>query len=115
MKDADSIRVVRMSRHLYDLEKLMGTDHANQALADLELYQEIVTHRSKFYRRGHVDYQTLGPSTLDFVPPADSLQAFEADYLGMSETMFYGKFLLFGELITRLQELKQRFRNIQGT
>lgn len=113
LKDAGSIRVVRMSRHLYDLEKLMDTDHANQALADLELYQEIVTHRSKFYRRGHVDYQTLSPSTLDFIPPTHSLQAFEVDYLGMSETMFYDEFLPFGELVARLHELRQRFRNIQ--
>ena len=35
-----------MSRHIYDLEKMMDTDFAIDALNDKELYNTIVAHRS---------------------------------------------------------------------
>jgi hypothetical protein len=44
-KPAESIRVNRMSRHLYDLEKLMDTDFAEKAHKNNDLYQTIVEHR----------------------------------------------------------------------
>lgn len=40
-----SPRSDRMSRHLYDLERLMDTAFAEVALSDMELYQEIIAHR----------------------------------------------------------------------
>ncbi|RZL00703.1 MAG: nucleotidyl transferase AbiEii/AbiGii toxin family protein, partial [Pedobacter sp.] len=42
------IRHFRMSRHLYDLDRLMTTAHAKQALADDQLYKTIIEHREKF-------------------------------------------------------------------
>ena len=44
---AEKVKVDRQSRHLYDLEKLMDTDFGRIALADKNLYQHIVEHRSK--------------------------------------------------------------------
>ena len=38
-------RYQRMSRHLYDLERLMDTPFGKEALADKELYDTIVEHR----------------------------------------------------------------------
>lgn len=110
LRAPDQVRVRRMSRHLYDLEKLMDTDHGIQALSDDGLYQEIVTHRSRFYRRNHVNYETLARTTINFIPPAHALQACRHDYVEMTETMFYGNVLTFDELIIRLQDLQQRFR-----
>ena len=40
----------RMSRHLYDLEKLMDTNYGKAALEDTARYQAIVEHRRKFYQ-----------------------------------------------------------------
>lgn len=42
-------RSVRMSRHLYDLEKLMDTQYGREALADRSLYDAIVEHRRVYY------------------------------------------------------------------
>jgi len=111
LRQPEEVRVRRMSRHLYDLEKLMDTEHGTQALNDVGLYQEIVTHRSRFYRRNHVDYETLSRTTIDFIPPTHALEACRGDYVEMSEAMFYGNVLTFDELIIRLQELRQRFRS----
>ena len=57
-----SPRSDRMSRHLYDLERLMDTAFAEAALSDMELYQEIITHRQRFYQKSfplnaHVTYE----------------------------------------------------------
>lgn len=38
-----------MSRHLYDLEKLMDTQYGREALADRSLYDAIVEHRRVYY------------------------------------------------------------------
>lgn len=45
-----------MTRHFYDLEKLMNTPYADLAINDAALYHEIVEHRRKFYHVGYVDY-----------------------------------------------------------
>lgn len=111
LREHDQIRVRRLSRHLYDLEKLMDTEHGMQALTDTALYEEIVTHRSRFYKRNHVNYETLSRSTINFKPPAEVLDACRNDYVEMSETMFYGGVLTFDELMARLQDLLQRFRS----
>jgi hypothetical protein len=110
LRAPDQVRVRRMPRHLYDLEKLMDTEHGTQALNDDGLYQEIVTHRSRFYKRNHVNYETLARNTINFIPPAHALEACRNDYAEMSEAMFYGTVLTFDELIIRLQYLQQRFR-----
>ena len=45
-KPDDEIRVDRLSRHLYDVEMLMRTEYAEIALANKELYNDIIEHRS---------------------------------------------------------------------
>lgn len=42
-------RHVRMSRHLYDLERLMDTEYGKAALADDALYNAIIEHRRTYY------------------------------------------------------------------
>lgn len=62
-------RVERMTRHLYDLERLMDTDFGKAALADPRMYAEIVKHRSIFNTIRGVDYRMHHPSRIDFIPP----------------------------------------------
>ena len=115
LREEGKIKVLRMSRHLFDLEKLMDTDHGAAALADTELYNEIVEHRSVFYKRGHVDYKTHNPATVNFIPPGHAIEAFRGDYSTMQENMIYGESLAFDALIERLQVLRTRFRGNAGT
>src|SRR5690606_531193 len=42
------IRTERMSRHFYDLEKLMDTEACKKALADQDLYATIIHHRAQY-------------------------------------------------------------------
>lgn len=103
-------RTLRMSRHLYDLEKLMDTEYAQSALADKKLYAEIVEHRKKFHRVGGVDYSLDAPDKISFCPTGDLFKQMRADYNNMKSSFIYGKTLEFDELMKRLELLQERFR-----
>ncbi|MHB1920835.1 MAG: nucleotidyl transferase AbiEii/AbiGii toxin family protein [Chitinophagaceae bacterium] len=109
-KPIEKIRSRRMSRHLYDLDVLMDTEHGFGALADSELYYSIVEHRSIFNRLPGIDYHTHASATINFIPPPSVISDWEADYRSMRETMFYGETKSFADLMARLQTLLERFR-----
>lgn len=112
-KPTGQVRVIRLSRHLYDLDKLSKTDHADKALADTELYQSIIAHREKFNLLKGIDYKLHHPESIDFIPPREIIKAWEEDYKRMQESMIYGESRNFGELITDLEKLRSRFRKAQ--
>ncbi len=75
-------RSVRMSRHIYDLEKLMDTQYGVNALSDSILYNAIVEHRKAYYALKQVNYDLLSSATIDFRIPAQAIEAWETDYAG---------------------------------
>lgn len=109
-KSISEIRADRMSRHLYDLEKLSETRIAKEALADMELYRSIVEHRKKFIGLKGFDYSTLNPDSISFIPPDNVLAKWKEDYEKMQSSMIYGSSLSFEELIERIKELNNQFK-----
>lgn len=114
-KEIKEIRVERMSRHIYDLEKLMDTQIAENALQDIELYKAIIEHRRKFIGLKGFDYSTLMPQFISFIPPKEILSYWEDDYKSMQTSMIYGDSLPFDKLIEKIIELNERFRKIDFT
>jgi len=112
LKPKEKIRHNRLSRHLYDLEKLMDTEHAKSALSDYDFYKSIVDHRMKFNAIRGIDYSMHEPSQINFIPPAAIIGQWESDYLAMRTSMIYGEAHDFKVLIQRLLELRNRFRLI---
>lgn len=112
-KPFDKIRVERLSRHLYDIEKLSQTGYAETALKDTELYNTIVRHRSKFTAISGIDYDRHKPENIKFIPPDNLLPLWEKDYQDMTASMIYGQPLPFDELIKRLTELQKRINTIR--
>ena len=112
-KPIEHIRVEGLSRHLYDLDKLMNTQHGEDALNDPELYRSIVAHREMFNHIRGVDYTNHQPDKIDFVPPKDIIEKWKADYIAMQESMIYGDSKNFEELITSIEVIKERFRKIE--
>ena len=106
-------RTERMSRHLYDLERLMDTHFASLALEDMPLYHEIIEHRRRLYHVGGVNYDLNRPATISFCPTGEILDKMRADYEAMMSTMIYGDKLPFDVLIARLSALQSRFNNIE--
>lgn len=105
----DKIRVNRLSRHLYDIQKIAQTRFAGKALEDKALYRAIVAHRKKFSRLGNVDYEKHFPPFLNPLPPEKLLEAWEKDYKKMQSEMIYETGTLpFPELIQELRSLVSR-------
>lgn len=86
----DKIKIERLSRHLYDLVKIMDTKAGQEALKDPEFYVTLVEHRKNYIRLSGVKYDTLHYSTLSFIPPASLIELFRQDYRTMREAMIYG-------------------------
>lgn len=107
-------RTHRMTRHFYDLEKLMQTEYAEIALNDVELYKDIVNHRRKFYHVGYVDYNKDLPQSIKIVPSDELMASYEADYNEMRKSFIYGDSLDFAALMERMEKLQGRFRNISN-
>ena len=107
-------RSMRMSRHMYDLEKIMDTEYGKKALNDGNLYKAIVEHRRKFYHLGYVDYDKDYPSQVDFIPKGNLLKAYENDYKdNMVDGYIYDDAKSFNIILARMHELLERFRKVK--
>src|SRR5699024_12037103 len=104
----EKIRTNRLTRHLYDLEKLMDTEHGIEALKNRTLYDSIVIHREKFNAIRGIDYENHTPDKIRIIPPDTIIEKWEQDYKIMTSYMFYGNYLTFNELIIRITELEKR-------
>lgn len=111
-KPQDKIRVERLSRHLYDIEKLSQTDYATIALNDTRLYNTIVEHRRRFTPISGINYDKHNPKSIIFIPPDSIIKKWELDYEEMKSNMIYGSLLSFDELIKRLKELQDRINKL---
>ena len=105
-------RSLRMSRHLYDLEKLMDTQYGHKALSDNSLYNAIVEHRRTYYALNYVNYDRHNPSAINFMIPEKEIGEWKADYAEMKRSFIYGQSLEFEVLMQRIKELQDRVRNM---
>jgi hypothetical protein len=112
-KPTELMRVERLSRHLYDLEQLMNTTHAIEALEDTDLYRCIVNHRLKFNPSKWIGKDDYAPDKIAVVPPREVIREWEKDYVTMQNSMIYGDSRKFAEVIARLKELNQQFRKLK--
>ena len=108
----DKPRSVRMSRHLYDLEKLMDTEYGREALADRTLYDAIVEHRRAYYALKYVNYDLHAPAYINFMIPKQAIESWKADYADMRRFFIYGQSLEFDALMMKIAELQEKVRAI---
>ena len=106
----DYPRYRRMSRHLYDLYQLEKSGYADKAIADTELYDTLVRHRSVYNAIRGIDYSRHRREALQFLPPDNLLPLWEEDYKSMQDQFIYGESPSFGELTATLSALQERIR-----
>jgi Nucleotidyl transferase AbiEii toxin, Type IV TA system len=106
-------RVERLSRHLYDIEKISRTKYADIAKSDKALYSAIVAHRERFSKLGGVDYASHFPPNLNPIPPADLRDAWEKDYQTMQEQMIYGDSLPFDGLLSAVGKITDEINQLE--
>jgi hypothetical protein len=102
----------RQSRHLSDLASMMNTDAEKIALQDQDFYNVLVKHRSHYTRLKGIDYNSLKPDMLSFLPPENLMDQFRQDYAKMQQEMIYGQSPDFDSLIAQLTLLNGKFNQI---
>lgn len=111
-KPSAEIRIERMSRHLYDVHRIMQTAIADEALSDESLYESVIEHRRKFIGLKGFDYDTLRRSSLKIVPIGEVRDRWEVDYKNTVMNMVMGKAPSFEEIIIELETLNNRINKM---
>lgn len=109
-KPKELVRVQRMSRHIYDVCRMLKSPVADRAINNKQLYRRVVEHRRTFIGLRGFDYDTLYPATLDIVPPASIIEQWKADYDNMRMYMIYGESAPFEELVEMLKDLNSKIK-----
>lgn len=111
-KPQDKTRVERMSRHLYDVHKMLNMSISQEALLDNELYDAVIEHRRTFIGMRGFDYSSLSKKTLNIIPPEGVYAAWKNDYESMQENMFYGASVPFDITIDDLRVFNQKIKQL---
>jgi len=96
----------RYSRHYYDLWCLCQGEVRALALADLELLDEVVAFKRKFYRCSWAHYEWATVAQISLMPPTWGMAALEDDYRHM-RNMIFGAYPDFGEILCAIRELER--------
>ncbi len=78
----------RVSRHYYDLHRLMESEVGPRALADPALGADCVRHARLFFNRPELDLATAKAGTFTLAPVGDMVEALRRDYGAMSAMIF---------------------------
>ena len=105
--------IERITRHMYDIVKMMDQPFAMEAMQNEQLYENIVTHRKKFTAWSGLDYTTHLPNTISFLPHKSIEDILRDDYKQMQIGFIYANAPSFDEIMERLSELQNRFRTLE--
>lgn len=106
-KPPEKIQHNKMSRHLYDLERLMSTKYGMEAIADKELFETIANFRKKMNSRQGIRFENHKRTELQITPPSEMIELWEKDYKLMQENMIVGDSKSFDELIENLKIIQK--------
>jgi Nucleotidyl transferase AbiEii toxin, Type IV TA system len=105
---------LRLSRHYYDLSRLIESGLGERAAQDLDLLRHVVKHKQVFFRSGWAHYETARQGAPRLSPAPDRLKLLEADYDRMQE-MFFGDRPTFPEILQGIGEWEGRFNKTVST
>jgi hypothetical protein len=88
----------RVSRHYYDLYRLVESDAGRRAAADLELAADCVRHAQMFFNSTDLNLATAAAGSFTLSPNRDMAAALGRDYSAMAG-MIFGKAPPFGEIL----------------
>jgi hypothetical protein len=112
----------RYSRHWHDLVRLDDTGHAEEALDDRSLAEEVAEFKSRFFRAKDIDdnlidYAAAVSGDLQLVPGPQARKVLEADYKKMADDgILLDDAESFADLMERCADLQRRAntRNTQA-
>jgi hypothetical protein len=97
----------RISRHYYDIHRILGTETGDRALADPLLGADCVRHARLFFNRPDFDLATAIPGSFALSPVEEMEGPLEADYRAMA-AMIFGDVPSFAEVMNSVRELETK-------
>ena len=101
----------RYSRHYYDIYKMINSPIRKVALNNLDLLNDVVKFKIKFYPCNWARYELAIPGKIKLIPPANALIRLKEDYSYMKE-MIFGEKPDFSEIITSLEKLESEINKL---
>lgn len=92
----------RLSRHYYDLFRLLASEHGDAALGDLQLAESCVKHARLYFDRKPLDLDQAIPGKFGIVPTEAMLDPLKADYEKMAG-MIFGEVPSFEEILSKIE------------
>lgn len=111
-KPIEKIRHDKLSRHLYDLDRLMNSEYGEKAIADEGLFNKIAQFRELMNNVRGISFENHKRDQLNIIPPAEVIDFWERDYKLMQENMIVGDSLSFSDLIEKLKLIQEKFKAI---
>ncbi|WP_295422162.1 nucleotidyl transferase AbiEii/AbiGii toxin family protein, partial [Sulfurovum sp.] len=97
---------LRYSRHYYDLALMAKSEVKDDALADLNLLENVVAFKKQFYYVAWAKLEEAVPGSLKLLPHEAHIEELKKDYRAM-DNMIFDKQLSFEEIIETLEELEE--------
>jgi hypothetical protein len=111
-KPIESVRVERLSRHLYDIDRLIQTASGAEILQNENLYKEIVNHRRTITPIRGIDYNFHKPEFINPIPPVGVIEAWQKDYTIMQEQMIHGESVPFEKMIENITAFRAKLNQL---
>ncbi|MEO5755347.1 MAG: nucleotidyl transferase AbiEii/AbiGii toxin family protein [Mesorhizobium sp.] len=103
----------RVSRHYYDIHRLMESETGRRAIADGDLGADCVAHARMFFNRKDYDLASAEPPTFAILPHDEMVDALRRDYVAMAE-MIFGPVPNFGLVLQSVQRLEIQLNAPEG-
>jgi Nucleotidyl transferase AbiEii toxin, Type IV TA system len=100
----------RFARHYADFEALWRHPRRARALARIDLLEDVVRHKNRFFASAWTGYETARLGTFKLVPPPARHAALARDYATMA-TMFLDAPIEFDVMLQRLQAAAQQLND----
>lgn len=96
----------RYSRHYYDLYRLSQSPIREKALTSIDLLNDVVQFKMRFYRCNWANYEKAKPGSLKLLPPQHHADELKKDYKAM-KSMLFGDIPEFDAIIEDLTNLEK--------
>jgi len=100
----------RLSRHYYDVARLIQAGLGEKAVAGIELLDRVIQHKNIFFRSSWASYDTARQGTLRLAPNPDRMEPLMEDYERMKD-MFFGSKPDFSSIVDILTDWQDRFNS----
>ena len=95
----------RISRHYYDIDRLLNAELGRHAPADLAMARDCTSHARMFFNRADLDLATAQPGTFALLAHDDMIDQLRRDYTAM-RVMVFGEAPSFEAVMASVADLE---------